>query len=98
MAAAPQTRPASAGPATKPTIAAAATRPAAVAAAASAPGTTWNNNAPSDADRLLSVARLYLDNHLYPKAREKLREVIQKHPGTPAAEQAKKLLNDIKDK
>jgi TolA-binding protein len=53
---------------------------------------------PSDADRLLAVARIYADNRLYPKAREKLRDLIQKHPGTPAAEQAKKLLNEIRDK
>ena len=54
--------------------------------------------APSDADRLLAVARIYADNRLYDQAREKLQEIVKKYPRTPAAEQAKKLLNDIRDK
>jgi predicted esterase len=95
-AAAPQTRPAAApGAATRPALAAAATRPA---GAAQNPPQKPAPEAPSDADRLFAVARIYADNRLYDRAREKLQEVIQKYPRTPAAEQAKKLLNDIRDK
>jgi hypothetical protein len=96
-AAAPQTRPTAApGAAARPALtAAAATRPA---GAARNPPQKPMPEAPSDADRLLAVARIYADNRLYDRAREKLQEIVKKYPRTPAAEQAKKLLNDIRDK
>lgn len=57
---------------------------------------------PSDpayiADRLLTRARLYVDNKQYELSREKLNWIIEHFPTTPAAAQASKILADIKDK
>jgi hypothetical protein len=48
-----------------------------------------------EADKLMRLARLYLDNRMYKKAREKLNEIVKNHPTSPPAAEAKKLLAEI---
>jgi dienelactone hydrolase len=48
-----------------------------------------------EADKLMRLARLYIDNRLYKKAREKLNELIKDYPTSPHVAEAKKLLKDI---
>jgi hypothetical protein len=48
-----------------------------------------------EADKLMRLARLYINNRLYNKAREKLNEIVKNHPSSPPAVEAKKLLNEI---
>jgi len=54
---------------------------------------------PADpAQAALRLAKLYVDNKMYPKAREKLQTVIDVYPDSPAAAEAKKLLKQIEGK
>ena len=48
-----------------------------------------------EAEKLMRLARLYISNRLYNKAREKLNEIVKDHPASPPAAEAKKLLNEI---
>ena len=48
-----------------------------------------------DPQRLMRLARLYVDNRMYKKAREKLNEIVKNHPTSPPAAEAKKLLAEI---
>jgi poly(3-hydroxybutyrate) depolymerase len=78
-----------------PVAAPPATRPATprtrTAAATSKP--------PADpAASLLSVARTYIANKRYPQARDRLNRILRDHPTTPAAAEAKKLLEEIDGK
>ena len=50
------------------------------------------------ADHLLSTARLYIDNKQYERGKEKLNWIIQNYPNTPAATEAKKMLNELAGK
>jgi hypothetical protein len=68
------------------------TRPAA------APASTQPADPRKVADQLLINAKLYIDNHVYDRAREKLRWIVEKFPDTPAAADAKKLLAEITGK
>jgi len=43
----------------------------------------------------MRLARLYVDNRLYKKAREKLNELIKDYPSSPHVAEAKKLLKEI---
>ena len=72
------------GPTTRP----AATRPA-------TPATTQAADPNAVAARLLVAARLYVDNHQYERAREKLNWIVQNYPTTPAAAEARKILSEL---
>ena len=50
------------------------------------------------ATRTLSLAKSYIAAERYDAAREKLNQVVQSYPDTPAARDAKALLDQIKDK
>ena len=63
------------------------------AAAAAPPDKTDGPHA--EAEKLMRLARLYVSNRLYARAREKLNQVIKDHPGSPQADEARKLLNEI---
>ena len=43
----------------------------------------------------MRLARLYIDNRMYRKAREKLNEIVKDHPSSAPAVEAKKLLAEI---
>jgi poly(3-hydroxybutyrate) depolymerase len=86
----------------KPVVAAKATTkvPSAPTPKAAAPPSRVDapEAAPSpteEADKLLKLARLYVDNRLYNKAREKLKQLVKEHPKTPQAAEAEKLLKEI---
>lgn len=51
-----------------------------------------------EANRLMRLARLYVNNRLYSKAREKLKQIIKEHPSSPPAAEAQKLLKEIGEK
>ena len=51
--------------------------------------------ADEEADKLMRLARLYIDNRMYRKAREKLNEIVKDHPSSAPAVEAKKLLAEI---
>ena len=48
-----------------------------------------------EAAKLMRLARLYVDNRMYNKAREKLNQIVKDHPKSPPAAEAKKLLKEI---
>lgn len=48
-----------------------------------------------EADKLIRLARLYVSNRLYSKAREKLNQIVKDHPSSAPAAEAKKLLKEI---
>jgi hypothetical protein len=48
-----------------------------------------------DADKLLRNAKIYIENQLYPQARERLQNLLTKYPDAPAAKEAKDLLKKI---
>ena len=50
---------------------------------------------PDEATKLFKLARLYVDNRLYSKAREKLKQLLKDHPNSPHAAEAKKMLKEI---
>ena len=70
-----------------------APKTAAPAAAAAPPKEADGPHA--EADKLMRLARLYVSNRLYSRAREKLNQVIKEHPGSPQANEARKLLKEI---
>jgi hypothetical protein len=51
-----------------------------------------------EADKLMRLAKLYVSNRLYNKAREKLNQVVKDYPASPHATEAKKLLKEIGSK
>lgn len=70
---------------------------------APAPRTASSLTAPNTtqaelAAKALTMARNYIVMQKYDKAREKLRAIQQSYPDTPAAEEARKLLQEIADK
>jgi hypothetical protein len=67
----------------QPTASAAPAQPAAPAAA------------PSDAQRLLNLAKSYIAAKAYPQARTRLQTILDKYPTEPAAAEAKKLLQTL---
>ncbi len=73
---------------------AAATRPATVAT--SRPSAAVSKD--DQANRALSLAKSYVSSGSYSLARTKLQKIIDDYPDTKAAEEAKKLLEEIKDK
>jgi TolA-binding protein len=52
----------------------------------------------SEADRLLSSAKVYVTNRRYEGARKRLKELVEKYPSTAAAEAGRKLLKEIEGK
>jgi dienelactone hydrolase len=79
----------------KAPVAAAAKAKAPAAPKAAAPAPAAQDSAEDEADKLMRLARLYVDNRLYKKAREKLNELIKDHPSSPHVTEAKKLLKEI---
>ncbi|HZN66079.1 MAG TPA: PHB depolymerase family esterase [Tepidisphaeraceae bacterium] len=75
-----------------------ATAKAAPAKAAPAPETSAEPDPHEEANRLMRLARLYVNNRLYSKAREKLKQIIKDHPTSPPAAEAHKLLKEIGEK
>ena len=86
------------GPA-KPVVAApqpsAPQAPATPAAGAPAAPAAAN---PGDAQRLVNAAKSYISAQAYAQARTRLNTVVEKFPDTPAAKEAKQLLDQIKGK
>jgi hypothetical protein len=74
------------------------TRPTAASVAAAKTPATEPTDPPTIAAHLLTGAKLYIDNKQYERGREKLRWIVQQYPATPAADEAKKMLVEIKDK
>lgn len=81
-------------PAPKPGAAPAASSAASRADASPAP-TTDAASPDDEPHRLMRLARLYVDNRMYKRAREKLNEIVKNHPSSPPAAEAKKLLSEI---
>jgi hypothetical protein len=75
----------------------AATKPAAAVAKVAATQATMRTRE-ADAEKLLGQAKLFVNNKLYEIAREKLRHVVTNYAGTPAAEEARKVLEEIAKK
>jgi len=50
----------------------------------------------TEAEKLLVMAENYRRNRLFTKARERIDEVLKKYPATPAAERARKMLEQVK--
>ena len=48
-----------------------------------------------EAAKLMRLAKLYINNRMYARAREKLNQIVKDHPKSPPAEEAKKLLKEI---
>ena len=53
---------------------------------------------PSEADRLLSTAKLYVTNRRYDGARSRLKKLIDSYPNSPAATEGRRLLKEIEGK
>jgi hypothetical protein len=66
----------------------------ATSSAASTAATT-KPAAPSEAQHLLSLARLYIDNNHPELARPRLQMILDRYPNDPAAAQAKQLLDQL---
>jgi Esterase PHB depolymerase len=79
-----------------PAATALAPRAAAVKPAPAPPAT--QRTPADDAQKLLAQANLFISNKLYDLAREKLRYIIVKFPDTPAAAQAERQLEELRDK
>jgi hypothetical protein len=77
-----------------PKTSVAATKPAPATRKAPAPPTARTPAA--DAEKLLGQAKLFVNNKLYDIAREKLRYIVANYADTPAAAEARKLLNELK--
>ena len=72
------------------------TKPVQAASAAPAIPRASDATTPDDeADKLMRLARLYVSNRLYNKAREKLNQLVKEHPTSPHVLEAKKLLKEI---
>lgn len=98
----PAAKPASA-PAQNDELVTPAAPPAAAAAAAAEPAKPTPAPAtkpagPSEAARLLNLAKSYITARSFPNARTRLQTIIDQYPTDPAAAEAKKLLAEIKDK
>lgn len=52
----------------------------------------------AEAERVMKLARLYLDNRMYNRAREKLNLVVKQYPKSPSAAEAQKILKEIGQK
>jgi poly(3-hydroxybutyrate) depolymerase len=52
-------------------------------------------NPDDEADKLMRLAKLYLENRLYTKAREKLNQLVKDYPSSPHVQEAKKILKEI---
>ena len=72
----------------------AATKPAPATRNAAAPQAPRTPAA--DAEKLLGQAKLFVSNKLYDIAREKLRYIVANYADTPAAAEARKLLDELK--
>ena len=72
-------------------------KPARPAAAQAAPADEGSDvlTPEQEAIRLMKLARLYVGNRMYNKAREKLNQVVRDHPKSPQAQEAQKLLKEI---
>lgn len=79
---------------TRGAVAAAATQPAPTAA--SRPAAVVSKD--DQANRALSLAKSYVASQSYSLARTKLQKIIDEYPDTKAAAEAKKTLDEIKDK
>jgi len=53
---------------------------------------------PSEADRLLSSAKLYASNKRYDGARTRLKKLVETYPDSPAAVEGRKMLKEIDGK
>ena len=82
-------------PATEDKQPAQASPPKAAPASARASAAQAPAQGDEEADKLMRLARLYLDNRLYTKAREKLNQIVKDHPDSAPATEAKKLLKEI---
>ena len=72
------------------------TEPKPVQAASAAPVRAPDATTPEDeADKLMRLAKLYLENRLYTKAREKLNQLVKDYPTSPHVQEAKKILKEI---
>ena len=73
--------------------------PEAAKAAAAAPDPVAAADKPEDEPaKLMRMARLYINNRLYNKAREKLNQIVKDYPSSAPAVEAKKLLKEIGNK
>ena len=90
-------KPSAGGKPTAPSGAAPKATPAPAASrGAPTPAPAADADSPNDdPQRLMRLAKLYVDNRMYKKAREKLNEIVKNHPTSPAAAEAKKLLAEI---
>jgi hypothetical protein len=72
-------------------------KPEPVAAKAQVPAPEENRalTPEEEAAKLMKLARLYLDNRLYTKAREKLNQLVMDYPKSPEATEAQKLLKEL---
>lgn len=64
-------------------------------AAAATPPASQPTDRASIAASLLTRAKLYVDNHVYEQARERLKWITTQYPETPAAAEARKMLKEI---
>jgi hypothetical protein len=76
----------------------AAANPAPVVEKAPAPQTKAATAEPSEPEKLLKVAKLYITNRRYDGGRVRLRKLIDTYPTTSAATEARKLLKEIEGK
>jgi hypothetical protein len=67
-----------------------APKPTATATAATAPAVPTN-----EAEHLLGVAKIYIDNGQTDLARKKLQDIVQNYPNDPAAKEANQLLSQL---
>jgi len=49
-----------------------------------------------EADKLIRVARIYIDSRMYDEAKDRIKKVLDEYPNTPSAPLAKKMLQEIK--
>ncbi|HEX2970801.1 MAG TPA: PHB depolymerase family esterase [Tepidisphaeraceae bacterium] len=66
--------------------------------AASTQPTTRRVEEPSEADKLVRVSRVFIANGMYAAARTRLERVVTEYPAAPEAQEAKKILEEIKGK
>jgi TolA-binding protein len=70
-------------------------RPIAPVAPATSPSAQPPPAAPSEAEHLLSMAHLCMNNNMIDLAKQKLQEIIDHYPNDPAAAKAKDLLGQM---
>jgi hypothetical protein len=61
-------------------------------------GAASTADAEDEPAKLMRLARLYINNRLYNKAREKLNQIVKEHPSSPPAAEARKLLKELGNK